>query len=248
MKNSLLFLLVVSACTAYAASTCETRVDSHQTATTRERVEYCLAEEQVAPEEVSGPELVYSKTYSNEPETTTPGKSTVKDGYFKRKNVSVRRQYIGSSNFPAFTNDTPSEQERAELAAAYGEGVIGEEQSLDAEEIKKISSQRAPSRLSEPAPERKVAVTAEQEARGLKARQEKPKRFMKQAASLGADAVISQTQFSQAAPQTTASQPQIQNGPSAYGQNTMPDAANEDDLLSDELGLEDELALPASIN
>jgi len=261
MKNNLAFLFVVSACAAYAASTCETRVDSHQDATTRERVAYCLSQEPVeVEEETAGPQLVYSGAYSVKQKEQTPVKSDVKNGYFKGDQLSVRREYVGSEQFPAFTNETPAGLARAQESESYDleEETYADsepeqkyadnepqEQTLDPEEVKRVLSQRAPARLDEPSAEAAVSVSAF-EQRGLQARQQKPKRFMKQAAY-----DYEEPANTPLPPAATEYMPQPQT---SYDDATAPgqaeftqDVQNDDDLLNDELGLESEFApIPAS--
>ena len=60
------FMFSLAALPAWAASTCETRVDSHQDATTKQRVAYCLTPEAEAPA-APGPELVYYGVSSSKP-------------------------------------------------------------------------------------------------------------------------------------------------------------------------------------
>ena len=243
MKKILTFLFVVIAPAAYAASTCETRVDSHQKATTRQRVAYCLMEEPAAAP-AAGPELVYSGTYSKEPQTQSPIKSTVKDGYFKEDKYSIQHQYVGSQNFPSFKNDTLSEQERAALERAYLKELEKQQQSLDSLAVKKSTTERAPARLTAPANEQKTesnSLTNAQIARGLQTRQHKPKRIMKTPVVAASEEAVTSLEIP-----TATTQPEAITTNDPLLSNT-----NEEDLLSDELGLNDEqmmAPIPPSAN
>lgn len=111
MKKIYLFsvLLLAGATVIQGASTCETRVDRHQNATTTQRVEYCLNDDPAAAEP-EGPELVYygvTAPDSKKQEKEGNGRSTQ---YFNGKKVRVNRDYVGTKTFPAFENDIPSEQ------------------------------------------------------------------------------------------------------------------------------------------
>ena len=254
MKNTLVFLFVVSSCAAYAASTCETRVDNHPDATTRERVVYCLSQEPQEDEKAGGPELVYSGSYSVKPKTQTSAKSTVKNGRFKQNRVSVRREYVGSNQFPAFDNDlerTDSQDAYEDEADQFKEATYYNEDTdesvLDSEEVKRVTSQRAPARLSDPALRngQDASSLAAWEARGLKARQQKPKRFMMVAIYAPKEAPT----YNEPSSQTT---PNFSYDNNWYAENEydqvggypvtpapQPSAQpDDDDLLSEELGLE----------
>lgn len=243
-KNILTFLAVIIASAAYAVSTCETRVDSHPNAATRQRVEYCLTQEEpssVAP--VSGPELVYSSTYSKETKEETETKPTVKNGYFAEDKVSVRHQYVGSRKFPAFTNDTLSEQERAALEQTYLAELEQQRNATDLEDVKKATTQRAPARLTEPVQEEDLSahLTSEQQARGIQARQAKPKRTMKLQQETQEVVVTETPAQANAKPAAGASEDLLLSN----------NSYNDEDSLQDELGLDDEPLLapiPQTIN
>lgn len=254
MKNILTLLLLTAACAAHAVSTCETRVDSHQKATTRQRVVYCLTEE-AAPAASAGPELVYSGTYSKEPDVQEPVKSTAKKGYFKENKVSIYHQYVGSGRFPAFSNDTLSQQEKAALEQAYLKELEQQKEALEQQQkealaplaVKKATSERAPARLEAPTEEEAQAVSPDVLASGLKARQQKPKRILK--AALEEDtAQPALEQPAEPAGQAALSQSEVavQNDP------LLSDSYQGDDLLEDELGLEEDGAsttpIPPSVN
>ena len=250
MKKIITFLFVFTmSSAAYAVSTCETRVDSHPKATTRQRVGYCLTEEPIVTNTVAGPELVYSGTYSRTPEEEEPLKSTVKNGYFKEEKFSVDRQYVGSGSFPAFVNDTLSEQERAALEQVYLRELEKQQQALSPLSVKKSTTERAPARLNSPVTESTTlttsstkTLTSAQIARGLAARQHKPKRTMMEISSSDPIDPTEQTQglVSRMEKQAVTTTDPLQN--SAY---------DEDDLLSNELGLADEpvvAPIPSPVN
>lgn len=249
MKKILTFLLmVVTSSAVYAVSTCETRVDSHPKATTRQRVVYCLTEEPLVTTSAAGPELVYSGTYSKTPEAADETTSTVKNGYFKEDKYAIERQYVGSGNFPAFVNDTLSEQERAALEEVYLRELEKQQRAaLDPLSVKKATTERAPARLSEPVTEKVTnmtpSLTTAQLARGLAARQQKPKRtMMKITASEPTEPAQPQGLVSQVEQQIVTPTDPLLNG-----------TYNEDDLLNEELGLTDEpvaapIPAPASQN
>jgi len=108
-------LLCLAALPAGAASTCETRVDNHQNASTSQRVAYCLGDDETWTEP-ERPELIYSGVYGNNPqeeEEVTPTKN--KDPYFRANKKTVSQEYVESEQFPDFKNAYMSEQERVAL-------------------------------------------------------------------------------------------------------------------------------------
>ena len=112
MKKILFVLVLGFSAAAAQASTCETRVDAHQGATTLQRVDYCLNEPK--PEEVVPAQVIYYGVVSTEEEAEgKQAKDTAKDGYYDGSKIAVSRGYLGTQNFPAFTNDKLSESERA---------------------------------------------------------------------------------------------------------------------------------------
>ncbi len=243
MKNILTFLFLIAAGVSYAASTCETRVDSHQKATTRQRVTYCLTEEDSVAATVSGPELVYSGVYSKEPQPETVQTPTAKNGYFKDAKMSIQHQYVGSQRFPTFKNDTLSEQERAALEQAYLKELEAQRQMTDPESVKKTVTERAPARLTQPTKETATttSLTQEQQVRGLKARQHKPNRIMKSSVPATPQAEPAQPVVTT----TSTEEPGLTHDP------LLSSADNEDDLLNEELGITpDETAtpIPAPLN
>ncbi len=102
------FLISIIGClfavVTYAQSTCETRVDAHQKATTRQRVAYCLTPDTVAADDsYSG--LVFSGVSSHQPRETTTKQErpTAKPGRFKPENVTISRSYVATAQFPQAT-------------------------------------------------------------------------------------------------------------------------------------------------
>ena len=199
------FLVILGAALpAFAASTCEYRVDNHQDATTRQRVAYCLTpepERELPP----GPALVYYSISSNEPQTEPEEKAAKqKTVYFDKDQVAVNQYFTDTKNFPAFENDTLSEQERAtlqELArqdAAQAAAVRRQQLQAAAQQRAQVASARRAQEqaqaASKPAVVKSAAtnqsasekielgapsVLSEEDEAGLLARKDKPKRFMK---------------------------------------------------------------------
>lgn len=88
-----------------AASTCETRVDKHQDASTSERVEYCLTEDP-APEETPATEVVLSDVYSVQypkPKTKKAPAQTQETKVYTKAPTSM--EYLDRDDYPAFRND-----------------------------------------------------------------------------------------------------------------------------------------------
>ena len=102
-----IFVSVIScllAVVTYAQSTCETRVDAHQKATTKQRVAYCLTPDAVTVDEsYSG--LVFSGVSAHQPNTVqnTTQKPTAKPGRFDPQKVTVSRNYVATTQFPQAT-------------------------------------------------------------------------------------------------------------------------------------------------
>ena len=165
------FVLFSAALPAVCASTCETRVDAHQDASTRQRVEYCLTPEKAAPV-APGPEVVYYGVSSAAPANEAAAdEKQRKQVYFDKDGVAVSQNYVDTSKFPTFTNDTLSEQEKIALEEAQ------KKQALLQAEQKAKAAQQKPSRTM--SAEQKVTLANETKA-GLLARQTKAKRYMKE--------------------------------------------------------------------
>lgn len=177
-KPFAVFVLFFSAALpAFSASTCETRVDKHQDATTLERASYCLTPEAEQPAP-AGPELVYYGVSANEPQDASAEEVRYKQKYFDKDGVAVSQDYVSTRKFPAFANDIMSEQER--LAREEAEKEAAEKARAEAE--KQAAAKKEPLR-TEPVPqdqEQDPPMTKAQRA----ARQTKPKRFMKEPAAV----------------------------------------------------------------
>jgi hypothetical protein len=168
MKKMIPFVLLFSmaALPVSAASTCETRVDNHQDASTTERVAYCLSDDETVTS-TEKPELIYSDIYANPPQTDekiTPTKN--KNPYYNPKRKSVAQEYVSSEKFPAFKNGTMSEQERIEL-----------EQKVA---LAKQLADNYHATGQKPARTDSVKQVLVQTQSGLQKRQTKPRRFMKE--------------------------------------------------------------------
>ena len=95
-----------------AQSTCETRVDAHQKATTTQRVAYCLTPDEVVETDYTYANLVYSGVSSHTPQDAKPAvvKPTAKAGYFKPERVAVDRSYVGTGHFPQLPQGPSTDQ------------------------------------------------------------------------------------------------------------------------------------------
>ncbi len=95
-----------------AQTTCETRVDAHQEATTTQRVAYCLTPDSAVVTPASRG-LVFSSV-STPAVAPTPAQSlekpTAKAGYFKPQHYTITREYVDSAQFPQVPqgNATPA--------------------------------------------------------------------------------------------------------------------------------------------
>lgn len=198
-------LTALAAFPLQAQSTCETRVDKHQDATTRERVAYCLTPEAAPSEEASGPELVYYGVSTHKPAEEAAESSAEREPvFFEEDNKTVAQDYVGTRKFPTFANDILSEQDRlakeqaqkAALEKAEKEAAAKKakeeaaRQKAAAEKAKTAASTSGKQAASGNAPLSAPSVLAEvdsssskETAKGISARRKKPARYMKQAAS-----------------------------------------------------------------
>ena len=105
-KILVLTLSCLGSVSIYAQSTCETRVDAHQKATTNQRVAYCLTPDYMAPDSTYS-ELVFSGVSTRNTQTApaTTVRTTTKPGRFAPEKVSVYRSYIPSTQFPELSQD-----------------------------------------------------------------------------------------------------------------------------------------------
>ncbi len=163
-------MFALAAAPAFAVSTCETRVDSHQDATTQQRVAYCLTPEAMEPA-APGPQVIYYGVSGNQPDKKKKQEQEEREPvYFDKNGVYVEQSFVDSKQFPPFENDRLSEQEKS-----------------DAVETGRLEAQKATGCCEEKlfaAAEENALLGAESKetAAGLLARQTKPRRFMKEPA------------------------------------------------------------------
>lgn len=174
-KSSILFLLFFAAALpAFSASTCETRVDAHQDATTLERANYCLMPEAQPPAPASA-KVVYYNVTDKTPQTEEEQKTRYKQKYFDQDGVAVSQGYVETTLFPAFTNDTLSEQERLALEQAEKEAL----EKARAEALALLEKSRQSDGSKSAAEEEKEPEMSKAQ---LAARKNKPNRVLKEAA------------------------------------------------------------------
>ena len=184
MKKLFLISLLFSVCAlGVQATTCEVRVDAHQKASTMQRVDYCLN----APDETDDSlvaEVIYYGVVNPQEDAEAEAKATAKNGYYDDSKMKVSRGYFGTRNFPAFTNDTLSENERArqrEQLAKAKQQIL--EQQAQRNNVGTPVSVPAPSVLAQEAQPEEVqpvkAVVSVETRQGVLQRQKKPARFDK---------------------------------------------------------------------
>ncbi len=228
-KTFILFTLFLSAALpAFCASTCETRVDKHQDATTLERAAYCLTPE-AEPPLPAGPELVYYGVSGEAPQNAAAQDARYRQKFFDKDGVAVSQDYVGTRKFPAFTNDTLSEQERLALEQAEKEAW----EKAQAEAAKKAATAKAPLRTPSVLAEQEPEMSKAQ----LAARKNKPKCFMKEPAQMPESEPVAQA-YSVGTPEADLQQAQqLENDPLAqqYGNagGAAPDGFLDDNLLDD---------------
>lgn len=191
MKKILPVYLLFTACALSAQTTCEMRVDAHQGASTMQRVDYCL-NAPVEPGPMDNAEVIYYGVVDTQgKEQAQDDKATAKDGYYSSEQVKVSRGYMGTRKFPAFTNDTLSESERAyqrrhlqeakdEIAAKNAAKIAAarqaEQQKAAALVAKAQPAQEVPVQVVKEVKEEKVVVASAETKKGLLKRQKKPAR------------------------------------------------------------------------
>ena len=124
MKKTVLITSVFClAVTTHAQSTCETRVDAHQKASTSQRVEYCLYPQNDASG-LHNPGLVFSGVSS--PDLTEPQREqtrpTARNNDFKPEEVGLSQSFVPTRTFPKVTDGRVSEQEKMAKRKALEEG------------------------------------------------------------------------------------------------------------------------------
>ena len=182
-KIFFLTALFLTAVTAHAVSTCETRVDKHQDATTLQRVNYCLTPEMIVSDAPQDPDLVYYGIVDKKPaaqkEETTSSRG---QSYFKGSNVSVYRDYVGTNQFPELENDILSDKELQELRER--EELARSEAAQRLQGIKGSFSAEKPQR-QDPAKTASFTLgTLKNDAKGISARLNKPGRMMRETEQL----------------------------------------------------------------
>ena len=148
-----------------AQSTCETRVDAHPHASTRQRVNYCL--NQPAPAQANNPGLVFSGVTPRHPQGNPAlQEPSAREGNFDQDKIFIQRTLVGTNRFPAFKNNTLSEQEIwGKRRAVYQGQQAGREAAEQAE--------------CKPQEEPIVKNDVQETQTGLKVRMKKPsRRFM----------------------------------------------------------------------
>lgn len=126
MKNTCFVLgLCLYAGWTWAQSTCETRVDAHQQASTVQRVHYCLMNDQGGAL-VHNPAMVFSGVSSpKEQPTVQPTKqddSGARPGTFKPKQIGVSKVFVETRQFPKLDDGRVSQQEIYAKQSALLEG------------------------------------------------------------------------------------------------------------------------------
>ena len=198
MKKILPVFFLLSASALYAqTTTCEMRVDAHQSASTTQRVDYCLNAPQVLDPMDNAEVIYYGVVTQQQAADPKEEKNTAKDGYYDGTKKEVARGYMGTRKFPAFTNDNLSESEREyqrkHLQQAKEE--IARKRAAEIAAAQQAEQQKAAALVAkaQPAPQEVQVVTAVQEEvvaeaavketkKGVLSRQKKPARFDKQQA------------------------------------------------------------------
>ena len=116
MKNTC-FVLGFCLCAGWtwAQSTCETRVDAHQQASTVQRVHYCLMDDQEGAA-AHNPAMVFSGVSSpkEQPAVQQPTKrdeALARPGAFKTSRVNVSKELVPTRQFPKLDDGRVSQQE-----------------------------------------------------------------------------------------------------------------------------------------
>lgn len=116
MKNTC-FVLGFCLCAGWtwAQSTCETRVDAHQQASTVQRVHYCLNGGQ-EDSSVTNPAMVFSGVSSPKQQPTVqptkqPDEALARPGAFKPKRIRVSQEFVPTRQFPQLDDGRVNQQE-----------------------------------------------------------------------------------------------------------------------------------------
>lgn len=120
MKHTLLLLACCLLAGGAFASTCETRVDAHQKATTLQRIAYCLTPETVRTQDTTNG-LVFSGVTPRSPEgEAAPVTASARDGYYNEEKVAVTRSFVGTSRYPQLASGR----------APQGNGLVPQEHQM----------------------------------------------------------------------------------------------------------------------
>ena len=123
-KTVIFFAFCIIAVGARAQSTCETRVDAHQRATTNQRVNYCLVPG-YGEEARQGPHLIFSSSNAYTVPQAAPSRplrATAKKGSFDDADIEVTHSFVQTRQFPKFADDHVSEQYKREYREAMVSG------------------------------------------------------------------------------------------------------------------------------
>lgn len=162
MKKTFILISLFAAATAAQASTCETRVDSHQKATTRERVDYCLTPDKAEPQ-APGPTLIYESVTTNTPDKETAQKSApLKQTYYPQDEVQVARGYVSTDRFPQLKNDIPSQRELQEAQQAKAVEEKKETTEQKPQRVMSVTQTQQPARQNTQEPKDNRSVKDEQ--------------------------------------------------------------------------------------
>ena len=169
MKRNLCFVFALClAGMSASASTCETRVDAHQKASTPKRVEYCLTQEEIAEVQKPTAQVIYSSVSTNEPAPSAQVTTSGSGGYFHGDKYEITRGYVETTQFPEFQNEFPSEQMRQAQR---------QELSLPSYDNTPVANSVPTSAVVKKS---KPEVLQTETKAGIRRRQSKPSRFMKQ--------------------------------------------------------------------
>ena len=179
-KGIVLFSILFITTEVFAQSTCQTRVDAHQKATTPQRVEYCLTQEMDPATAVSQPELVYAQVSSHKPAVEPKQKEyTSSNPYFSEDKYTVMQGYVGTTQFPEFQNATLSEQEINARRKEWLKNQSALERTTYSATPQPVYVTTARPVLTKPALT-KPTVSVVETKTGLARRSSKPQRVMKQ--------------------------------------------------------------------
>lgn len=125
MKKILFLLISVGLPVVLSAqSTCQTRVDAHQNATTKERVAYCLTPESATVDNHYS-KLIYSGiSQYNSPADSAPQQqlhSNAKQGTYRLNNYDLYRTYVGTPQFPQILTEQQPVQMTAYPQEVYAQ-------------------------------------------------------------------------------------------------------------------------------